>query len=151
MNAHSEGAVPTSIDGHLLQLGEGHDVAIYTRGGLCWVAEFKNARGELFNAGTFFRFHAEALRYSRRPHGSASASGTALTAEVLERIERLHQQLEARDARILRAGIALVATVRRCSRGLTLLFGAGRRNSRNDSVDHWNRSGQPLAERSQHD
>lgn len=135
MNAHFENAVPNSIDGHVLQLAEGHEIAIYTRDGVFWVAEFKDGRGELFNAGTFFRFHAAALRYSNRAYALASASSTAVTAEVLERIERLHQQLEARDARMLDASMALVARVMRCCRGLTLIFGAGPRKSRNE-FDH---------------
>jgi hypothetical protein len=152
MNAHFENAVPNSIDGHLLQLGEGHEVAIYTRDGMCWVAEFKDGRGELFNAGTFFRFHAGVLRYSHRPYAVACASATVLTPEALERIERLHQQLEARDARMLGAGMAIVASVMRCCRALTLIFGAGRRKSRNDSLDHRRRREQPhFAGWSEHD
>jgi hypothetical protein len=122
VNTHFENAVPNSIDGHLLQLGEQHEVAIYTRDGVCWVAEFRDGRSELLNADTFFRFHANALRYSNRRHAAALESARALTPEVLERIERLHQQLEAHDARIRDASVAVVASVMRCCRGLTLMI-----------------------------
>ena len=122
MNAHSETAVPNFIDGHLLQLGEGHEVVIYTRDGRFWVAEFKDGRDELLNAATFFRFHAGVLRYSNRRYAPALASAMALTPEVLERIERLHQQFEAHDARILGASVAVVASVMRCCRGLALMI-----------------------------
>lgn len=152
MTAHFENAVPNSIEGHVLQLSQAHEVAIYTRGGTCWVAEFKDGRSELFNAGTFFRFHAGALRYFNRPYAMARASAMALTPQVLERIERLHQQLEAQDARILGVGVAVVAPVMRCCRALGLKFAAERRKSRRDSVDHRGRRGQPrLAGWSEHD
>jgi hypothetical protein len=120
MKAHFENALPNCIDGHLLQLGEGHEVAIYTRDGVFWVAEFTDGHSELLNAATFFRFHAGALRYSNRRHAAALESAAALTPEVLERIERLHQQLDAQDARILSATVAVVASVMRCCRGLML-------------------------------
>jgi hypothetical protein len=122
MNGHFEKAVPKSIDGHLLQLGEGYEVAIYTREGVFWVAEFRDGRSELLDASTFFRFHAGALRYSNRRHAAALESARGLTPEVLDRIERLHQQLEADDARILGASVAVVASVMRCCRGLTLMI-----------------------------
>jgi hypothetical protein len=122
MNTHFETAVPNSIDGHLLQLGEGHEVAIYTREGVFWVAEFRDGRSELLNAATFFRFHAGALRYCNRSHAAAHESAKTLTPEVLERIERLHQQLEAHEARILDARIAVVASGMRFCRGLTLMI-----------------------------
>lgn len=151
MNAHLERAVPNSIEGHLLQLGEGHKIAIYTRHGMFWVAEFKSERVELFNAGTFFRFHAAPLRYSKRLCALASESDTALTAQVLESIEQLHQQREARDTKMLGAAMALVANVMRCGRGLALTFGTLGRKSWNDSVDGRRPRGQPLAEWSHHD
>jgi hypothetical protein len=122
MNGHFEKAVPNSIDGHLLQLGEGYEVAIYTREGVFWVAEFRDGRSELLDASTFFRFHAGALRYSNRRHAAALESARGLTPEVLDRIERLHQQLEADDARILGAGVAVVAAVMRCCRSLALMI-----------------------------
>jgi hypothetical protein len=122
VNTHPENAVPKSIEGHLRQLGEGHEVAIYTRDGVFWVAEFRHGYSELFNAAAFFRFHAGALRYSKRPYGLALASTTALTPEVFERIERLHQQLEAQDARIRDAAIAVVASLMSYCRGLTLMI-----------------------------
>ena len=124
MNTHFENAVPNSIDGHLLRLGQGHEVAIYTRDGVFWVCEFRDERNELLDAATFFRFHAGVLKHSKRHYAEALESAMALTPEVLERIERLHQQLEAHDARIRDASIAVVASVMRCCRGLTLMIRA---------------------------
>jgi hypothetical protein len=121
MNAHFE-AVPNSIDGHLLQLGEGHEVAIYTRDGVFWVTEFRDGGSELLDAATFFRFHAGVLRYSIRRRATAFECATALTPEVLERLELLHRQLEAQDAKILDTARAVVAPVMRCFRGLTLMI-----------------------------
>ena len=122
MNGLFENAVTNCIDGHLLQMGEGHEIAIYTRDGVFWVAEFREGRSELHNGTTFFQFHAGALRYSKKPYALARASATELTPEVLDRIERLHQQLDAQDARILGASVAVVAFVMRCCRGLTLMI-----------------------------
>lgn len=119
MNTHFENAAPNSIDGHLLQLGDGHEVAIYTRDGVFWVAEFRDGRSELHDASSFFRFHAGSLRYSIRRHAAVVESAAALTPEVLERIERLHRQLNAHDARIIDASMAVVAAVMRCCHGLT--------------------------------
>jgi hypothetical protein len=102
VTAHVENPVPNSIVGHLLQLGEGHQVAIYTRRGAFWVAEFTDGESELLNAGTFFRFHARTLRYSSGCHA------VALEPHVLEKIERLHQRREARDARIRDASLAVM-------------------------------------------
>lgn len=144
MNARLESAVPNSIDGYLLQLGDGHKLAIYTRDAMSWVAEFKGGRVELFKADTFFRFHAGALRYSRRPYALASVSRTALTAELLKRIERLHQEQEIQDASMLGAGMALVTAVMRCCRRLTLKFRARGRKSWNDLADERRRPAQPL-------
>ena len=103
-------------------MGEGHEVAIYTRDGAFWVAEFKDGRGELLNAATFFRFHAGVLRYRNRRHAATLESAMTLTPELLERIEGLHQQFDAHNARILDVSVAVVAAVMRCCRRLALMI-----------------------------
>ena len=50
--------VSNTTEGRLLRLGEGHEVAIYRRDGVCWPAEFRHGRGELIDAASWFRFHA---------------------------------------------------------------------------------------------
>lgn len=120
MNTHFDNAVRNSIDGHLLQLGERHAVAIYRRDGVPWVAEFRDGGSELLDPATFFRSHFGTLRYSGRRHAAALESARALTPEVLERIERLHQQFEARDASMQDACGAVLASLKRWNRDLWL-------------------------------
>ncbi len=120
MNTHLEGSLPHRIAGRLLQMGERHAVATYTRDGALWVAEFRDGGSELHDPATFFHFHAGPLRYSSRRRAAALESSIALTPEVLERIERLHQQFEACDATMLDACVGVLASLKRCYRNLTL-------------------------------
>jgi hypothetical protein len=71
-------------DGNFLRLGETREIAIYLRGGLAWVADFRDGRGELFTPGVWFALNRGAgLR-------AALESLHPLPASVIERIERLH-------------------------------------------------------------
>ena len=116
MNACPENSLPIPVEGHLLLLGERHAVAIYKRYSVHWVAEFKNGCGELTDATTWFRFHAGTLRHSHARRAAALQSTMVLPEEVLETIECLHRQAEARDARIVSAGVAVLDSVQRyCS------------------------------------
>jgi hypothetical protein len=116
MNANPETSLPNAAAGQLLHLGERHLVAIYTREGVCWVAEFRDGRGELIDPATFFHFHTGALRYSHGRRAAALASATALTPEVLEKIERLHQSSNARDDKMLNVSVAVVESLMRYCR-----------------------------------
>jgi hypothetical protein len=90
MNAHFENAGPNSIDGQLLRLGEGHEVAIYTRDCVFWAAEFIDGQGELIDANTWFGFKCGSLANSHALRRKALESAIPLSADLVERIEGLH-------------------------------------------------------------
>jgi hypothetical protein len=112
MNAESKARTAPSINGQIIALGTGHSIAIYDRNGVGYVAEFCEGRGEFMYAGTWFRFHAGGLRYCHNRR-TAFRSSTPMTAEMMERIERLHAESEARQARMLAAPRTVAAPVRR--------------------------------------
>jgi hypothetical protein len=82
------------VNGHLLRLGDGREVAIYRRNGQCWVAEFHDGCGRLFDATWWFRFHVGSLRYSHGNRAAALDSATAITPELLAQIEQLHRRAD---------------------------------------------------------
>lgn len=100
MNAESDTHTAPSINGHMIALGAGHSIAIYQRDGDGYVAEFRDGRVEFMHAGTWFRFHAGGLRYCHNRR-TAFQSAMPLTPEMLEKIERLHRESEARQAMML--------------------------------------------------
>jgi hypothetical protein len=100
MNAESNTRTAPSINGHMIALGAGHAIAIYVRNRDGYVAEFRDGRAELMHAGTWFRFHAGGLRYCHNRR-TAFQSSMPLTPEMLEKIERLHRESEARQAMML--------------------------------------------------
>jgi hypothetical protein len=100
MNAQSNTRTAPSINGHMIALGTGHSIAIYERNGDGYVAEFRDGRVELMHAGTWFRFHAGGLRYCHNRR-TAFQSSMPLTPEMLEKIERLHRESDARRAMML--------------------------------------------------
>lgn len=104
-----------AVEGHLLRLREGHEVAIYKRDGVCWVAEFHDGRGKLVDATSWFHFHVGPLRYSHGNRAAALDSATAITPEVLAQIEQLHRRAD-RAARSTLA--AAVVNALRCWAGL---------------------------------
>jgi len=73
-------------NGTLLRHGETREIAIYQRGGLVWVADFRGGRGELFTAADWFAVHGHGSLLHRAGLGSVAP----LPADVIERIERLH-------------------------------------------------------------
>jgi hypothetical protein len=97
MNAESDTRTAPSINGHMIALGAGHSIAIYQRDGDGYVAEFRDGRVEFMHAGTWFRFHAGGLRYCHNRR-TAFRCSMPLTPEILEKIERLHRESEARQA-----------------------------------------------------
>jgi len=113
MNRNALNDFSDTVRGHLLHLGERHQVAIYARNGTRWVAEFREGRGELIDATTWFHFHAGALRYSHGKRAAALESATVLTQELLEEIERLHQTDEHHHAKTAGIGIAVLESLKR--------------------------------------
>jgi hypothetical protein len=74
-------------NGNLLRVGETREIAIYQRGGLAWVADFRGGHGELFTASAWFALNGRSSLLRRTGLGSIEP----LPAEVIERIERLHR------------------------------------------------------------
>lgn len=100
MNTESKPSTAPSINGHMIALDAGHSIAIHERNGEGFVAEFRDGRAELMHAGTWFRFHAGGLRYCHNRRTDFRSS-MPLTPEMLEKIERLHRESEARQAMML--------------------------------------------------
>ena len=100
MNAESNTRTAPSINGHMIVLGVRHSIAIYERNRDGYVAEFRDGRGEFMHAGNWFRFYAGGLRYCHNRR-TAFQSSMPLTPEMLEKIERLHRESEARQAAML--------------------------------------------------
>jgi hypothetical protein len=100
MNPESKAPAPSPIEGHVIALAAGHVIAIYDRNGESYVAEFRSGSAKFERACTWFRFYAPALRYRR--HGRAAVdSPEPLTQEMLQRLERLHAESDARQERML--------------------------------------------------
>ena len=93
-------------------------IAVYQRGGVCWVAEFRDGHGELHDAAVWFRFHAGALRYCHNRRLAALKSDMPLIPEMLEKIEHLHRASEAREERLLPVPRTVAAAARRWAIGL---------------------------------
>jgi hypothetical protein len=113
VNAESPMCTGPSIKGHVIILGTARSIAIYERNGERCVADFRDDRGELMSADTWFRFHAGVLRHcgncdaARQPY-------TSLTPEMLQKIERLHSESDARQERMLAMPRNAARTVKRC-------------------------------------
>jgi hypothetical protein len=100
MNAEPQVRSTPPIEGYMIALDAGHSVAIYERDGKSYVAEFRDGVGEFAYAHTWFRFHAEVLKYCRNRR-IMDHSSMPLPAETLEKIERLHSESESRQQRML--------------------------------------------------
>jgi hypothetical protein len=112
MNTESKASNAPSINGHTIALGAERSIAIYDRNGVWWVAEFCNGRGRLEYANSWFRFYAGGLRNCHNGRASLKFS-TPLTPEMLDKIERLHAESDARQQRMLAAPGIVVAAARR--------------------------------------
>jgi hypothetical protein len=112
MNTESKARTSPSINGHMIDLGAGRAIAIYERNGNCWVAEFRDGRGELHYAATWFRFHAGGLRYCHTRRAGLQSSAP-LTPEMLDKIERLHRENETRRESVPAVPRTVAAAARR--------------------------------------
>jgi hypothetical protein len=86
MNRNSGRDEEAVENGTLLRHGETREIAIYQRGGLVWVADFRGGQGELFTAADWFAVHGHGSLLHRAGLGAVAP----LPADVIERIERLH-------------------------------------------------------------
>jgi len=107
------------VEGHVLHLREGLDVAIYTRNDVCWVAEFQHGRAALIDGTIWFRFHSGPLRQSHGNRAAALDSSSQLTPKVLAQIERLHLRAEQAATGPTRAAAIFHAVRRWLGRGAT--------------------------------
>lgn len=100
MNAESEARSTPSIEGYMIALDAGQSIAIYERNGESYVADFRHGFEGFEYAHTWFRFHAQALRYCRSRR-AVDHSSMPLGPEMLQKIERLHAESEARQETML--------------------------------------------------
>ncbi len=122
MNANQEQINTSPLHGNLLRLGERHEIAIYLRDGMAWVADFKAGRGEVFTASAWFSLNQGGNVLRRM----ALDSITPLPEDVAERIECLHRRMAKPSAgpAMLRELAMLIAGLRdRLARSCGPLFG----------------------------
>ena len=121
-----------AITGNTMQLGERHSIVIHQRDGRCWVAEFREGRGELIDAASWYRSYLGALRYSHGRRLAALATLQPMTQDVIDQVEELHRQAGRRDTAIAPIFAAVLsAAQRRCAELAARLRGSsGGRNAR---------------------
>ena len=88
-----------SIQGQLLRLSTHREVAIYLREGSTWVADFVDGRGVLADVPTWLRFNCGTAANAYAARRAALESAFPLSAELVARIEPLHQDTDARRTR----------------------------------------------------
>lgn len=110
LNDEPEQAFTRSIQGQLLRLSERREVAIFLRDGVLWVADFIDSQGELIDAITWFRFNCGSLSTWHARHRMLVESATPLSAELVDRIERLQRPAPVRT----RIADALVVAIAAC-------------------------------------
>lgn len=99
MNVQREQPPFSTISGTSMRLSERDTIAIYRWDDLSWVARFRDGYGELSDAATWFRVNAGLLRSSRVGSVAAVETVETLTPEMISRIARLHQRVDAQRAR----------------------------------------------------
>jgi len=123
VNAESEVRTAPLINGHMIALGDGHSIAIYERNGERYVAEFRDGCGSLEYADLWFRLHAGVLRWGKGR--AALQSSMPLNPEMLEKIDHLHAECEARQERMLAVPRTVAAAAQRyCISAMARLRGA---------------------------
>ena len=111
MSIQRERPTLSPISGTMVRLGEHETVAIYCRDELSWVAHFRDGCAELCDAATWYRVNAAWLRARQVGAPATLRSITALTPEMIERIDDLHRRVEAQAAS--RAGHSMARAFRR--------------------------------------
>lgn len=87
------------IQGQLLRLSTHREVAIYLREGSTWIADFVDGHGVLADVHTWLRFNCGTPANAYAARRAALESAFPLTAELVARIEPLHQDAVARRTR----------------------------------------------------
>lgn len=108
MNIQRERPPFSTISGTTVQLSARDTIAVYRWDDLSWVAHFRDGRGELSDAATWFRAHATWLRSCRVGSVAAIETVALLTPEMIEKIGHLHRQTEAKRASQAGASIAAI-------------------------------------------
>ena len=97
------------------------------------MAEFREGRGELIDAVSWFHSHLGALRYSHGRRLAALATLQPMTQDVIDQVEDLHRQAGRRDTAIAPIFAAVLsAAQRRCAELAARLRGSsgGRMHAR---------------------
>ena len=113
MTADSGSSLPCLVNGQLLHLSERHQIAIYSRNDVAWVAELSDGGDQLTDATTWFHFHAGVLRHSHAARAAAIATSAALTPGVQARAQRLHSRADAHEPKPADAEVTLLDLVKR--------------------------------------
>jgi hypothetical protein len=79
------------IQGSLLRLPEGREIAIYLRYGVPSIVEFRDGQGELHSAGGWMSVNGRKVAHAQRRGEAEMVS--PIPAEVAVRIERLHRHI----------------------------------------------------------
>ena len=74
-----------------MRLSHRREVAIYLRGEALWIADFVDGRGELIDASTWLRFNCASASASEMMRRMMMESAMPLSAELVDRVERLHR------------------------------------------------------------
>lgn len=77
------------IQGQVLRLNARREVAIFLRDGALWIADFIDGHGTLVESSTWFRFNCAAPTTTQARRRMVLEAGIPLSAELVERIERL--------------------------------------------------------------
>ena len=100
----------TSIQGCLLELGDGHEVAIYLRDGVPSVAEFRDGAAEICAASAWMTVNGRRLVGAQR-RGEVEP-GSPIPPGVAKRIERLHRDAEESRSHAIVRAFALIVGAR---------------------------------------
>jgi hypothetical protein len=109
VNLPSDRGVSGPLFGQLLRHSERREVAIFLRDGVLWVADFIDGRGELVEATTWFRFHCGAYSTRQVRSRMVRESATPLSADLVQRIERLPRPVASRRTGPMDRVVAAIA------------------------------------------
>ena len=89
MSTNVECELACAIQGQLLRQSEHHEVAVFLRDGVLWVADFIDGEGTLIHAATWFRFNCGGLASPHARRRMVLESAVPLSPEIVARIGRL--------------------------------------------------------------